>query len=55
MPLVQTDLDQMQNFETNFIRMGIDEELDKKTCLLKESELKLEAIQNYLSFYGHHQ
>jgi len=43
------DLDQMQNFETNFIRVGIDEELDKKTFLLKESELKLEAIQNYLS------
>ena len=43
------ELDQMQNFDTNFIRMGIDEDLDKRTFLLKESELKLEAIQNYLS------
>ncbi len=43
------DLDQMQGFETNFIKCGIDEELDKKTIILKESELKLEAIQNYLS------
>jgi DNA mismatch repair protein MutS len=43
------DLDQMQNFEINFIKQGIDQELDKKTDLLKDSELRLEAIQNYLS------
>ena len=43
------DLDQIQNFETNFIEKEIDSELDKKTTILKESELKLEAIQNYLS------
>jgi DNA mismatch repair protein MutS len=43
------ELDQMQNFETNFIKQGIDEELDKKTESLKDSELRLEAIQNYLS------
>ena len=44
------ELDQLQNFETNFIKPGIDEELDKKTETLKDSELKLEAIQNYLSY-----
>jgi len=42
-------LDQLQNFETNFIETGIDEELDKKTLTLKESELKLNAIAEYLS------
>jgi len=43
------DLDQLQNFETNFICSNIDSELDKKTATLKESELKLAAIQGYLS------
>ena len=43
------ELEQTQGFETNFIQLGIDEELDKKTHTLKESELKLEAIQGYLS------
>ena len=43
------DLDQLQNFETNFIGPRIDSELDKKTQTLRESELKLEAIQIYLS------
>ena len=43
------DLEQTQNFEINFIKCGIDEDLDKKTVTLKESELKLDAIQNYLS------
>ena len=43
------DIDQLQNFETNFIRVGVDEELDKKTQLLKESEQKLNAISEYLS------
>jgi DNA mismatch repair protein MutS len=44
-----SDLDQTQNFETNFIQHGIDQELDKKTEILKECELKLAAIQVYLS------
>jgi DNA mismatch repair protein MutS len=44
-----SDLEQLQNFETNFILPGIDTELDNKTNLLKESELKLDAIKNYLS------
>jgi DNA mismatch repair protein MutS len=43
------NLDQLQNFETNFIHSGIDEELDKKTMTLKDSELKLNAITDYLS------
>ncbi|MCJ7801231.1 MAG: hypothetical protein MUP82_02605 [Candidatus Marinimicrobia bacterium] len=42
-------LDQLQNFETNFIRIGINGELDKKTQTLQESELKLNAISIYLS------
>lgn len=45
------DLDQMQGFEINFIKCGIDEDLDKKTTTLKDSECKLEAIQNYLSTF----
>lgn len=43
------DIDQMSQFETNFIKQGVDLELDKKTELLNESELKLEAIREYLS------
>jgi DNA mismatch repair protein MutS len=43
------DLEQLQNFEINFIENGIDEELDKKTSTLKESELKLTSIAEYLS------
>ena len=42
-------LDQLQNFETNFIEPGIDEELDKKTMNLKESEMKLNTIAEYLN------
>jgi DNA mismatch repair protein MutS len=43
------DIDSIQSFEINFIQYGIDNELDKKTELLQNSELKLEAIKNYLS------
>jgi len=43
------DLDQTQSFDINFINPGIDAELDKKTEMLKECELKLEAIREYLS------
>jgi len=43
------DLEQMQYFEVNFIKNGIDEELDKKTASLKESEFKLTSISEYLS------
>lgn len=43
------DLDQLQQFETNFIKQGVDNELDKKTESLKDSENGLEAIREYLS------
>jgi DNA mismatch repair protein MutS len=43
------ELEQIQNFEVNFIKNGIDNELDKKTETLKECELKLESIREYLS------
>jgi DNA mismatch repair protein MutS len=43
------ELDQLQQFEINFIKQGVDTELDKKTELLKDSESGLEAIREYLS------
>ena len=43
------DIDQLQNFENNFIERNVDVDLDKKTDTLKESELKLEAIRDYLN------
>jgi DNA mismatch repair protein MutS len=43
------DIDQLQQFEINFIKQGVDLELDKKTETLKDSELGLEAIREYLS------
>lgn len=46
---LSNDIDQTQNFENNFIKHGVDNELDMKTETLKDSELKLEAIRYYLS------
>ena len=43
------NIDQTQQFETNFININVNEELDKKTDTLRDSELKLEEIRNYLS------
>jgi DNA mismatch repair protein MutS len=43
------DIDQCQQFEVNFIKLGVDEELDKKTDTLRDSEIKLEEIRLYLS------
>ena len=43
------NIDQTQQFETNFININVNEDLDKKTETLRESELKLEEIRNYLS------
>jgi DNA mismatch repair protein MutS len=43
------ELDQYQQFETNFIQNGVDQELDKKTASLVEAETSLEAIRGYLS------
>ena len=39
------ELDNVQGFETNFIKCGVDEELDTKTILLSESESKLDSIK----------
>jgi DNA mismatch repair protein MutS len=46
---IAKDIDQHQNFETNFIKLGVDDELDKKTVTLRDSEIKLEEIRIYLS------
>ena len=43
------DIDQTQHFEVNFIKTGVDVELDKKTNTLRDSEIKLEEIRVYLS------
>ena len=43
------DVDQLQQFEINFIKNGVDSELDRKTELLKNSEQSLECIREYLS------
>lgn len=41
--------DQCQNFETNFIRSGVDADLDEMTTVLKDSETRLETIRFYLN------
>lgn len=41
--------DQCQNFENNFIRSGVDADLDEMTTTLKESETRLESIRFYLN------
>jgi DNA mismatch repair protein MutS len=46
---IAKDIDQLQNFETNFISPGINAELDKKINSLNESQLKLEAIREYFN------
>ena len=43
------EIEQFQQFETNFIKQGVDAELDRKTELLKDSEAGLESIREYLS------
>jgi DNA mismatch repair protein MutS len=43
------DIEQIQQFEVNFIKLGVDADLDNKTEILKESEAKLESIRCYLS------
>jgi len=47
--LISENEHQTQNYEVNFIQEGVNLDLDKKTLLLKESELKLESIKNYLN------
>ncbi len=46
---ISKDIDQLQQFETNFFKTSVDKELDEKTHTLEESESKLEAIREYLS------
>ena len=46
---VALDVDQTQQFELNFIKKGVDIELDSKMELLMESMDKLEAIRQYLN------
>ena len=43
------DVDQIQNFEVNFINKGIDNELDNKNLTLIDSSDKLEAIRVYFN------
>lgn len=46
---ITKDIDICQQFEVNFIKPFVDADLDKKSELLKDSELGLEAIRGYLS------
>ena len=43
------EIDQTQQFDTNFINRGVDSDLDNKTEIMNNSEDKLESIRNYLS------
>ena len=43
------DIDNIQNFDVNFIKKDVDNELDIKTQLLNDSESKLESIKSYLN------
>lgn len=43
------DIEQMQYFDINFIKKGVDANLDNKTETIKESEDKLETIRHYFS------
>jgi DNA mismatch repair protein MutS len=39
------DVDQFDSFNINFFNIGIDEQIDKKTEIMRDSESKLEAIR----------
>ncbi len=43
------DIEQIQNFETNFVNKGVDDELDNKVKDLVDSSDKLEAIRCYFN------
>jgi DNA mismatch repair protein MutS len=47
------EIDQTQHFEINFIKTGVNNELDNKINLLNESESKLKSIRNYLNSIIH--
>ena len=42
---IAKDVEQFEQFSINFFNIGIDEKIDKKTEIMKESENKLEAIR----------
>jgi DNA mismatch repair protein MutS len=46
-------IDNLSNFESNFIQSGIDSDLDNKIKLLTQSELKLDSIRVYLNSLIH--
>jgi len=46
---IAQEIDNLQLFETNFIKKGVDDILDEQINLLFTSESKLEAIKNYLN------
>ena len=46
---IAQDIDNLQLFETNFIKKGVDVKLDEEINILSVSESKLEAIKNYLN------
>ena len=46
-------IDNITNFENNFIKSGIDQVLDDKIIMLNQSELKLESIRVYLNSLIH--
>lgn len=46
---ISKDIDMLQQFDQNFIKSGVDELLDLKTTDLRQSEIKLESIKNYLN------
>jgi DNA mismatch repair protein MutS len=43
------DIEQTQYFDINFIKKGVDNNLDNKTETIKESEDKLESIRSYFN------
>lgn len=43
------DIDKEQYFDVNFIRVGVDDELDANTQLLTVSQLKLDKIREFLN------
>jgi DNA mismatch repair protein MutS len=46
---IAQDIDNLQLFETNFIKKSVDTTLDEQINILSVSESKLEAIKNYLN------
>ena len=47
--IIAEDINQVTQFDINFIQRGVDKELDEKTKLMFDSEDQLKSIQKYLS------